>query len=89
MLTRSVLFSRPTRVALGLVVFTRLLVCDFWVDTTRRHYSSRGPSDGVTLIRFDDRLTESPVGLSMFMFADTILFMKKSCRRNDSVDQQE
>ena len=36
---------RPSRVVLRLVVFTRLLVWVFWIDTTRRYYSFKGPSE--------------------------------------------
>jgi hypothetical protein len=36
---------RPPRVALSFVAFTRLLVRAFWIDTTRRYYSWKGPSD--------------------------------------------
>jgi hypothetical protein len=35
------------------------------------------------------QLAASPVGLAMFMFADAILFMSKSHRDHDTVDQQE
>jgi hypothetical protein len=46
---------RPTRVALSPVAFSLLLVRGFWIDTTRRYSSWKGPSE-VIPIRFDDRV---------------------------------